>query len=139
MDDQLPSTFLLEIVTPQRLLLSEEVSEVVAPGVEGYFGVWPGHIPFVSNLTIGELTYRKGSEERHLAIIWGYAEVLPDRVVILAEEAQRPEEIDVARAEAARERALARLRKLEPGADLRDAEAALRRAMVRLQVSSRKR
>jgi F-type H+-transporting ATPase subunit epsilon len=139
MDDNLPSTFLLEIVTPQRLLLSEEVSEVVAPGVEGYFGVWPGHIPFVSNLTIGELTYRKGSEERHLAIIWGYAEVLPDRVVILAEEAQRPEEIDVARAEAARERALARLRKLEPGADLGDAEAALRRAMVRLQVSSRKR
>ena len=139
MDDKLPSTFLLEIVTPQRLLLSEEVSEVVAPGVEGYFGVRPGHIPFVSNLTIGELTYRKGSEERHLAIIWGYAEVLPDRVVILAEEAQKPEEIDVARAETARERALACLRKLEPGADLGDAEAALRRAMVRLQVSSRKR
>jgi len=139
MDDKFPSTFLLEIVTPQRLLLSEEISEVIAPGSQGYFGVLPGHIPFVSNLTIGELTYRKGVEERHLAIIWGYAEVLPDRVVILAEEAQRPEEIDVARAEAARDRALARLRKPEPGTDLPRAEAALKRAMLRLQVSSQKR
>ena len=138
MNKKNPSTFLLEIVTPQRLLLSEEVSEVIAPGAEGYFGILPGHIPFVSSLTIGELTYRKGTEERHLAIIWGYAEALPDRVVILAEEAHRPEEIDVARAEAARERALARLRKPEPEVDLKEAEAALQRAMVRLQVSSRK-
>ena len=138
MNEKLPSTLLLEIVTPQRLLLSEEVSEVIAPGTLGYFGVLPGHIPFVSNLTIGELTYRKGTEERHLAIIWGYAEVLPDRVVVLAEEAQRPEEIDVARAEAARDRALARLRKPEPGTDLPRAEASLTRAIVRLQVSSHK-
>ena len=71
MNEKDPSTFLLEIVTPQRLLLSEEVSEVIAPGSQGYFGVLPGHIPFVSNLTIGELTYRKGTEKRHLAIIWG--------------------------------------------------------------------
>ncbi len=138
MDEKLPSTLLLEIVTPQRLLLSEEVSEVIAPGVLGYFGVLPGHIPFVSNLTIGELTYRRGTEERHLAIIWGYAEVLPDRVVILAEQAQRPEEIDVARAAAARDRALARLRKPESEIDLAEEEASLRRAMVRLQVSSHK-
>jgi F-type H+-transporting ATPase subunit epsilon len=139
MDEKFPSTLLLEIVTPQRLLLSEEVSEVIAPGIQGYFGVLPGHIPFVSNLTIGELTYRKGTEERHVAVIWGYAEVLPDRVVILAEEAQRPEEIDLARAEAARDRALTRLRKPEPGTDLPRAEAALKRAMLRLQVSSQKR
>jgi len=138
MNEKLPSTLRLEIVTPQRLLLSEEVSEVIAPGTLGYFGVLPGHIPFVSNLTIGELMYRKGTEERHLAIIWGYAEVLPDRVVILAEEAQKPEEIDVARAEAARERALARLQKPEPETDLARAEASLTRAMVRLQVSSHK-
>jgi F-type H+-transporting ATPase subunit epsilon len=139
MNEKLPSTLLLEIVTPQRLLLSEEVSEVIAPGTLGYFGVLPGHIPFVSNLTIGELTYRKGTEERHLAIIWGYAEVLPDRVVILAEQAQTPQEIDVARAEAARDRALARLRRPEPETDLAEEEASLRRAMVRLQVSSYKR
>jgi F-type H+-transporting ATPase subunit epsilon len=138
MNEKLPSTLLLEIVTPQRLLLSEEVSEVIAPGTLGYFGVLPGHIPFVSNLSIGELTYRKGTEERHLAIIWGYAEVLPDRVVILAEEAQKPEEIDVARAEAARDRALAHLQKSGPETDLAEEEASLRRAMVRLQVSSHK-
>jgi len=139
MAEKIPSAFLLEIVTPQRLLLSEQVSEVMAPGTQGYFGVLPGHIPFVTNLTIGELTYRKGGEERHLAIIWGYAEVLPDRMIILAEEAQRPEEIDVARAEAARERALERLRKGEPGTNLERADLALRRALVRLQVASKRR
>jgi F-type H+-transporting ATPase subunit epsilon len=139
MDEKLPPTFLLEIVTPQRLLLSEEVSEVVAPGTEGYFGVQPGHIPFVSNLTIGELTYRKGKEERHLAIIWGYAEVLPNRVTILTEEAERPEEIDVARAQAAKERAMTRLKRREPGTDLARADLALSRALVRLQVSSKQR
>jgi len=133
-----PTTLLLEIVTPQRLVLCEQVSEVIAPGVQGYFGVLPGHIPFVSSLTIGELAYRRQKEERHLAIIWGYAEVLPDRVIILAEEAQKPEEIDVARAEAARDRALERLRKGEPGTDLQRADLALRRALIRLQVASRR-
>jgi len=136
---EIPSTFLLEIVTPQRLLLSEQVREVIAPGSEGYFGVLPGHIPFVTHLTIGELTYRREKEERHLALIWGYAEVLPDRMIVLAEEAQRPEEIDVSRAEAAKERALERLRKGKPETDLERADLALRRALVRLQVASRKR
>lgn len=138
MAERFPPTLLLEIVTPHRLLLSEQVSEVIAPGTQGYFGVLPGHTPFVSNLTIGELTYRIGKEERHLAIIWGYAEVLPDRVVILAEEAEKPEEIDVARAEAARERAVARLMKETPETDLARAELALRRALIRLKVSSKK-
>jgi len=139
MAEEIPSTFLLEIVTPHRLLLSEQVSEVIAPGTQGYFGVLPGHIPFVTHLTIGEFIYRKGKEGRHLAIIWGYAEVLPDRMIVLAEEAQRPEEIDVARAEAAKERALERLRKGDAGTDLERADLALRRALVRLQVASRKR
>jgi F-type H+-transporting ATPase subunit epsilon len=138
MAEAIPSTFLLEIVTPQRPLLSEQVSEVVAPGTQGYFGVLPGHLPFVSNLTIGELTYRQGGHERHLAIMWGYAEVLSDRMIVLAEEAQRPEEIDVARAETARERALERLTKGHPGVDLERADLALRRALIRLQVASRK-
>jgi len=139
MAEKAPSTFLLEIVTPQRLLLSEQVSEVIAPGTQGYFGVLPGHIPFVTNLTIGELTYRRGREERHLAIIWGYAEVLPDRMIVLAEEAQTPEEIDVARAEAAKERALERIRKGARDTDLERADLALRRALVRLQVASKRR
>jgi F-type H+-transporting ATPase subunit epsilon len=139
MAEKAPSTFLLEIVTPQRLLLSEQVSEVIAPGTQGYFGVLPGHVPFVTNLTIGELTYRRGREERHLAIIWGYAEVLPDRMIVLAEEAQTPEEIDVARAEAAKERALERIRKGARDTDLERADLALRRALVRLQVASKRR
>lgn len=139
MPESSPSTFLLEIVTPHRLLLSEQVSEVIAPGTQGYFGVLPGHIPFVSNLTIGELTFRQGKEERHLAILWGHAEVLPDRVVIMAEHAEKPEEIDLARAEAAKERALERIKGGTPGTDFPRADLALRRALLRLGVGSKKR
>jgi F-type H+-transporting ATPase subunit epsilon len=139
MAEESPFSFLLEIITPERLLLSEQVSEVIAPGTQGYFGVWPGHIPFVSNLTVGELTYRKGKEERNLAIIGGYAEVLPDRVVILAEEAEKPEEIDVTRAEAARERALTRLSKPTAETNLDRADRALQRALIRLRVAAKKR
>ena len=99
------TSFQLEVVTPQRLIVSDEVTELVAPGSEGYFGVLPGHIPFITTLGIGELVFWKGKEERHLAVTWGYAEVRGDKVIILAETAERAEEIDAERAQRARDRA----------------------------------
>jgi len=133
-------SFHLEIVTPQRLIVSDEVVELIAPGAEGYFGVLPGHIPFITTLDIGELTYRKGREERHLSVTWGYAEVRGDKVIILAETAERAEEIDVQRAEQSRGRAEQRLREWAAGDETIDftrAQAALTRALTRLHVAAR--
>lgn len=137
---EIPRKLLLEVVTPQRLMVSEEVDEVVAPGSEGYFGVLPGHLPFITTLKIGELTYRKGREERHLAVSWGYAEVRPDKVIILADVAERAEEIDTERAEAARRRAEERLNRWSRGDETIDfvrAQGALQRALTRLSVASK--
>lgn len=134
------TSFHLEIVTPQRLLVSDEVTELVAPGAEGYFGVLPGHIPFITTLDIGELSYRKGRDERHLAITWGYVEVRGDKVIVLAETAERAEEIDAERAQRARERAEKRIRDWAAGderVDFARAQAALVRALTRLQVAAK--
>jgi F-type H+-transporting ATPase subunit epsilon len=128
----------LEIATPTRLVVSGVVDEVVAPGIEGYFGVLPGHAPFLTTLGVGELTYRKGREEYHLAVAGGFAEVRNDKVIVLADSAERPEEIDRARAERARERAERRLSgRTEQEVDYARAAAALSRALTRLQVASR--
>ncbi len=130
--------FLLEVVTPRRLLVSEEVTELVAPGSEGYFGVLPGHTPFMTTLKIGELTYWNGREERHLSVAWGYAEVRPEKMVVLAETAERAAEIDVERAEAARRRAEERLRQWgDETVDFTRAQAALQRALTRLAVAAK--
>jgi F-type H+-transporting ATPase subunit epsilon len=135
-----------ELATPSRQLLSTEVDEVVAPGSEGYFGVLPGHAPFLTTLGAGEVSYRHGTEEGHLAVVGGFAEVQGDRVVILAESAERPEEIDRERAERARQRAEQRLAGRHPqgkgpgpGGDIDYARAvaALARALARLQVAGR--
>ncbi len=130
-----------ELATPTRLLVSSEVDEVVAPGTEGYFGVLPGHAAFLTTLTAGELTYRQGREEQHLAVIGGFAEVSGDHVIVLAEGAERPEEIDPERAERARQRAEQRLAGKSPTRaseeiDYARAAAALARALARLQVAS---
>jgi F-type H+-transporting ATPase subunit epsilon len=129
----------LEIATPTRLLVAETVDEVVAPGVEGYFGVLPGHAPFLTTLGIGELTYRIGREEHHLAIAEGFAEVRNDKVIVLADAAERPEDIDRARAERSRERAERRLvgRSDEGEIDYTRALQALARALTRLLVAGR--
>ena len=128
----------LEIATPMRLAVSEPVDEVVAPGVEGYFGVLPGHAPFLTTLGIGELTYRVGREEHHLALVGGFAEVRNDKVIVLADAAERPEEIDRARAERARERAERRLSgRAADDVDFARAQAALMRALMRLHVAGR--
>src|SRR5215211_1439688 len=105
----LPTHLTLEIVTPDRSLVTEKVDEVEIPGAEGYFGVLPGHTPLLAALQVGELWYRKGEEKVYLAIAFGFAEVLPDRVAILAQIAERAEEIDLVRAESAKQRAESRL------------------------------
>lgn len=128
----------LEFATPTRLVVSEEVDEVVVPGAEGYFGVLPGHAPLLALVGIGEVMYRTGRVERHLAVSGGFAEVGPARVTILAETAERPDEIDVARARRARERAEGRLvARSGEEVDHPRALAALARARSRLEVAGR--
>jgi len=133
----LPTSLELQIVTPDRLILQEQVDEVEIPGSEGYFGVLPGHTPMLASLAAGELWYRKGQERTYLAIVFGFAEVLPDRVTILARLAERAEDIDVERAEAARRRAEERLAHAKGDVDYERARLALMKSMTRLQVSSR--
>ncbi|GAB4483631.1 MAG: F0F1 ATP synthase subunit epsilon [Thermodesulfovibrionales bacterium] len=128
---------LLEIVTPQGLVFSEEVDEVAASGSEGEFGVLPGHVPFVTTLKIGMLVCRKGAESIMFFVNWGYAEVGPETVLILADSAERSEDIDIERAKAAMKRAEERLKKAEE-IDFRRAELALERAVTRVQVAEAK-
>ena len=132
----LPTSLDLQIVTPDRLLVQEQVDEVQVPGSEGYFGVLPGHTPMLASLAVGELGFRQGQEKTYLAIAFGFAEVLPDRVTILARLAERADDIDLARAEAARHRAEERLTQ-KGDVDYERARAALLKALTRLQVASR--
>lgn len=135
----LPTALTLQIVTPDRSVVTEQVDEVEIPGAEGYFGVLPGHTPLLATLQVGELWYRKGSEKFYLAIAFGFAEVLPDRVTILAELAEQPDEIDTARAEAAKRRAEERIARPEPDMDFERARLALMKSLARLQVSTKAR
>ena len=132
----LPTSIDLQIVTPDRMLVHEQVDEVEIPGVDGYFGVLPGHTPLLAALSVGELWYRKGQDRTYLAIAYGFAEVLPERVTILAQLAERAEEIDIERAESARTRAAQRLDQ-KSDIDYERARMALAKSMTRLQVSSR--
>ena len=128
----------LELATPTRLVVSAEVDEVVVPGSLGYFGVLPGHAPLLATLGIGELTYRIGRDEHHVAVSGGFAEVRNDKVIILADSAEPPPDIDRARAEKARDRAEARLSgRTGEEVDYARASAALARALTRLQVAGR--
>ena len=134
----LPEAIELQIVTPERHVLQESVQSVEVPGKEGYLGVLPGHAPLITELGIGILAYRKGSESKFVTVIHGYAEVLPDRVIVLAEIAERAEEIDVARSQAAHDRAQAGLAK--HGIDAEEwqrQQLALKRALVRMQAATR--
>jgi F-type H+-transporting ATPase subunit epsilon len=135
----LPTKLTLEVVTPEGLLLREVVDEVIAPGALGYFGVRPGHTPFLSTLGVGELTYRQGSERRHLACFWGFCEVLPDRVNVLAEVGERAEDIDAARAEQARSRAEERMKSIKDEAGYAEAHLDYMRAVTRLAVARNRR
>jgi F-type H+-transporting ATPase subunit epsilon len=135
----LPLKLQLEIVTPDRSLVREEVDEVQVPGSEGYLGVLPGHTPLLTTLSVGELWFRVGQVKHFLAIAGGFAEVLPDRVTILAQIAERAEDIDLARAEAARKRAEDRLARPPQDFDFKRARVALMRSLARLQVAARAR
>jgi F-type H+-transporting ATPase subunit epsilon len=130
----------LEIANPTRLVVAEPVDEIVVPGSEGYFGVLPGHAAFLTTLGIGELMYRVGRDEHHLVVANGFAEVRNDKVIVLADTAERPEEIDRARAERAKERAERRLSgRSDEDVDYTRALAALARALARLQAAGRAR
>jgi F-type H+-transporting ATPase subunit epsilon len=133
----LPAALRLHIVSTDRSLVDEVVDEVQIPGVEGYFGVLPGHTPLLALLGAGELWYRQGQEKRYFMIAFGFAEVEPERVTILAEIAERAEDIDVARAEAARARAQERLAKPTIEIDFERARISLMKSLIRIQVASR--
>ena len=135
----LPTSLTLEIVTPERLLVREQVDEVEIPGSQGYFGVLPGHTPLLTTLQVGELWYRKGQERTYLVIAFGFAEVLPDRVTILAQIAEKADEVDVVRARSALGRAEERLTRPQTEMDFERARIALLKSLIRLQVSERKR
>lgn len=129
-------TIQLEIVTPERLVVNEAVEYIEIPGKTGYLGVLPGHAPLISELAAGELSYRTGNQTKRVAVAWGFAEVLQAKVTVLAETAERAEEIDTARAEAAKKKAEAELQKAGPEGNA-DAQAALQRAQARLDVAGK--
>src|ERR1017187_5278247 len=130
-------TLHLQIVTPDRLLVREDCDQVQIPGKNGELGILPGHAPLITELQIGEISYRAGANTRYLAVAWGFAEVLPDRVTILADSAERPEDIDVRRAQDAKARVEEALRQAAPDLDYDAVLHALRRAEVRLAVAGR--
>ena len=135
----IPTKLVLDIVTPDKALLSKEVDEVVVPGSQGDFGVLPGHTPLLSSLRVGELWYRIGQEKHYLSVAFGFAEVLPDRVTVLAQIGERAQDIDVARAERAKQRAERRLagHMTEEEVDVERARIALLKSLMRLQVAGR--
>ncbi len=130
-------TFQLEIVTPEKKVVDTAAAEVQIPGKNGYLGVLPGHAPLITELAVGEITYRDGGQEQKLAVAWGFAEVLPDKVTILAETAERPSEIDVERARKAKERAEKLLSSGDINVDVERALAAQKKAETRLEVAGK--
>ncbi len=128
-------TFEIEIVTPEKLIVRDVAEEMQIPAKRGYLGVLPGHSPLITELSIGEITYRNAGTTTHISVAWGFAEVLAYKVTILAESAERAEDIDVKRAQAAKARAEERLQSGDPELDTEKELFALRRAEVRLQVA----
>lgn len=129
----------LELVTPYKRVLSEEVDEITAPGAIGEFGVLPGHTPLLTTLRIGELTYKQGNQTFHVALNWGYIEVEEDTVTVLVETAETADQIDLERAKAALGRAQDALKTLTPeDKDFKVMECALERAVIRVQVAGKK-
>jgi F-type H+-transporting ATPase subunit epsilon len=135
----IPAHLQLQIVSADRSLVAEQVDEVEIPGADGYFGVLPGHTPLLALLGMGELWYRQGEEKHYLALAFGFAEVQPDRVTILAQIAEKADEIDTGRAEAAKKRAEERLGKPTMDMDFERARIALLKSLARLQAASRAR
>jgi F-type H+-transporting ATPase subunit epsilon len=133
----LPTKLQLQVVSADRMLVNEPVDEVIIPGADGYFGVLPGHTPLLATLHVGELSFRQGGETHYLALAFGFAEVRPEGVTVLAETAERPSDIDIARAEASKERATQRIDQPAVDIDFERARIALLKALIRLQVATR--
>jgi len=131
-------TFQLEIVTPEKMIVRDVAEEMQIPGKNGYLGILPQHAPLISELAVGEITYRNANITHHLAVAWGFAEVLPDKVTILAETAERAEEVDVSRAQAAKGRAESRLVAGNTEDDFVKAMGDLKRAETRLEVAGKR-
>ena len=130
-------TLELEIVTPEKLVVKDVAEEIQIPGKRGYLGILPGHAPLITELAVGQISYRNSSDTRHLCVAWGFAEVLPDKVTILAETAERAEDLDPERAHRAKDRAEKRLGSGDPEVDVERAQNALARATTRLEVAAR--
>jgi len=130
-------TFELEIVTPEKLVVKDVAEEAQIPGKSGYLGILPGHAPLITELAVGEITYRLGTQVKRIAVAWGFAEVLPNKTTILAETAERPDEIDVNRAERARDRAEQELKSGKPDLDYDGLQAAIQRADTRIDVAKK--
>jgi F-type H+-transporting ATPase subunit epsilon len=131
-------TFQLEIVTPEKMVVKDVAEEMQIPGENGYLGILPGHAPLITELAVGEISYRKGGQTYYLAVAWGFAEVLPDKVTILAETAERPQEIDVKRAQESKRRAEEALKTGKTEDDFTHAENSLKRAETRIEVAEKK-
>jgi F-type H+-transporting ATPase subunit epsilon len=134
----MPDSFQLEIVTPEKMVVRDSAEEMQIPGKNGYLGILPGHAPLITELAVGEITYRNGNTTHHLSVAWGFAEVLPDKVTILAETAERADEVDVKRAQAAKLRAEENLSGCQTEDDFKRVGADLRRAETRIEVAEQK-
>ena len=130
--------FQLEIVTPEKMVVKDSAEEMQIPGKNGYLGILPGHAPLITELAVGEITYRNAGATHHLSVAWGFAEVLPDKVTILAETAERAEEVDVSRAQVAKQRAETNLGKCATEEDFARTAGDLQRAETRLDVAEKK-
>jgi F-type H+-transporting ATPase subunit epsilon len=137
-NDSMPDTFQLEIVTPEKMVVRDVAEEMQIPGKDGYLGILPGHAPLITELAVGEITYRKDTYTHHLSVAWGFAEVLPDKVTILAETAERAEDIDAKRAQAAKQRAESELASSHTEEDFQRTAGNLKRADTRLEVAAKK-
>jgi F-type H+-transporting ATPase subunit epsilon len=130
-------TIQIEVVTPERMVVKDTADDIQIPGKDGYLGILPGHAPLITELAVGEISYRHGGQTKRLSVAWGFAEVLPDKVTILAETAERADEIDVSRAQSAKQRAEEVLKKAGPSGD-ESAQVALQRANTRIEVAGKK-
>ena len=130
-------SFQLEIVTPEKMVVRDVAEEMQIPGKNGYLGILPGHAPLITELAVGEISYRKSNQTLYLAVAWGFAEVLPEKVTILAETAERPQEIAVKRAQQSKQRAEDALKNGKTEADFSKAEDDLKRAETRLEVAGK--
>src|ERR1700693_4597554 len=137
-NDSMADTFQLEIVTPEKMVVKDVAEEIQIPGRDGYLGILPGHAPLITELAAGEISYCKGGQTYYLSVAWGFAEVLPDKVTILAETAERPQEIDVKRAQESKQRAEEALKTGKTEEDFTRAEDSLKRAETRLEVAEKK-